>query len=492
MTRREPPDPDRPEVLGLVDVLSAALAEEKVRYCHWKSNEAIDRSLRGENDLDLLIDRADTARFLETMARIGFKLALPPARKQMPGLVGLYGLDPDTARFVQVDAHFRLIAGDDMTKNFHLPIEAAYLAELDTSGPLPLPRPELEYLVFVIRMVLKHCPWDAQLSYKWRLTASEKRELAYLEERIDRAEVDALRSRLLPAVSAELFARSRRALGRELGPLARAAIGRDLVLALDGYNRRPPAADTALKVYRRVTGWVMRRLPWANLRKKPISGGAVVALVGGDGSGKSTAVEDLATFLSRHFFVRRFHLGKPRPSPAAWIARRVIRRLPATAPVGLASWEADQLTDFPGYGYLAAHLLTARERYRTHRAARRAAGAGAMAVCDRYPIAGMKTMDCPRLQGLAGVDRRKPARWMARREAWYYRRITLPDVVVVMRVDPEVAVSRRPEQDPAFVRRRAAEVFERNWIEPNVHVVDAGRPLESVTAEVRRLVWANL
>ncbi|MDQ3147507.1 MAG: hypothetical protein M3R01_11365, partial [Actinomycetota bacterium] len=61
--------------LRLVVELCQALEEEKILYCHWKSNEAIDRSANGENDLDLLIERADAPSFATVIARLGFKEA---------------------------------------------------------------------------------------------------------------------------------------------------------------------------------------------------------------------------------------------------------------------------------------------------------------------------------------------------------------------------------------------------------------------------------
>ena len=47
--------PERPE-LELVRFLCQALLLNGVSYCHWKSNDALDRSASGENDLDLLVE----------------------------------------------------------------------------------------------------------------------------------------------------------------------------------------------------------------------------------------------------------------------------------------------------------------------------------------------------------------------------------------------------------------------------------------------------
>lgn len=73
------------EPLELVVELCRRLSEAGVSYCHWKSNEAIDRSASGENDLDLLIVRPDAQRFDRTLADLGFKAARPTASARCRG-----------------------------------------------------------------------------------------------------------------------------------------------------------------------------------------------------------------------------------------------------------------------------------------------------------------------------------------------------------------------------------------------------------------------
>jgi thymidylate kinase len=483
-----------PVALQLVERLVAELGDAGIRYCHWKSNEAIDRSLNGENDLDLLIRRRQAGAFLTVATGLGFRPALPPEHKRLPGIFDLYALDEPSGVMVHIHAHFQLVLGDDMTKNYRLPIEEQYLQDLDTSGLLPLPRPELEYLVFIPRMVLKHCTWDAQLSRKGRLTPSERRELAYLEERIDPGEVERLRKELLASVDSELFLSSRQALERKSGPLTRAKPAREMIRALDGCERRPASRDTTLRLWRRLTGRLRHALA-GPARKQLLSGGSVVAVVGGDGSGKTSAVEDLEMFLQRHLVTRRFHMGKPERSWSTSLFLKVFRRLtPARmAATGLPVWEVEGLDRFPGYVYLVRHLLTARDRYRAHIAARRQAARGAVVVCDRYPLAGLSTMDGPRIGRVRGVAARPLAAKLSRLENSYYERIAPPDVLIVMKADPAEAVERRPDQDREFVRRRAEEIYQRDWSgTPGAHVVDANRTHTEVLEQVRSLVWASL
>jgi thymidylate kinase len=54
-----------------------------------------------------------------------------------------------------------------------------------------------------------------------------------------------------------------------------------------------------------------------------------------------------------------------------------------------------------------------------------------------------------------------------------------------------VAVARRPEQAPDFVRRRAEEIWSTPW-GPEAVVVDAGQSPEEVARHIIEAVWRRL
>ncbi len=85
--------------LELVRRLCQTLSTEAVDYCHWKSNEALDRSARAESDLDLLVSRRQAHRFEEIIRSLGFKDGRPPSKQQLPGVFHSYGLDRRPARW---------------------------------------------------------------------------------------------------------------------------------------------------------------------------------------------------------------------------------------------------------------------------------------------------------------------------------------------------------------------------------------------------------
>jgi thymidylate kinase len=83
-------------------------------------------------------------------------------------------------------------------------------------------------------------------------------------------------------------------------------------------------------------------------------------------------------------------------------------------------------------------------------------------------------------------------RALARAEQRSYGQIGEPDVLVVLRLDPEVAVARRTDEASDFVRVRNTEIFDLDWSATDAVVVDATRPPAEVLAEVRRAVWDRL
>ena len=194
-----------PAVSSLCDLLKA----EKINYCHWKSNAAIDRSASGDNDLDLLVSRADAQRFIELLNKLGFKEAQVLPEEQLPGVRDFYSFDEVTTRLIHVHAHFQLVLGHDLSKNYHLPIERSYLDSAVQEELFRLPAPEFELAVFVIRMILKHSTLDAILMRHGSLSASERRELDFLLSLVDLKEFEC-NSRALFAFHRSGFVRNLR------------------------------------------------------------------------------------------------------------------------------------------------------------------------------------------------------------------------------------------------------------------------------------------
>lgn len=493
---REVPPPGAPVVLDLVRSLCRALREDGVDYVHWKSNEALDRSASGENDLDLLVRRSDVGRYLAVLTRLGFKQAAVPPPRDLPGVLHHYGLDVPSGRLVHVHWQSQLVLGDDTTKSYRIPVEEAYLRSA-VQGPLfAVPAPEHELALYVVRLVVKHATWDAIAYGRGRLSAAERRELAWLEERADPDGVLTVVRDHLPDVSPALWLECRDALRPGAALVARLAAARRLRVALDPHCRYSPAVDTSLRVWRRAAWGSKRYVLRRRTRKTLVGGGAVVALVGGDGSGKSSAVEAVERTFGRTFVTQRVHLGKPRRSALTvalkgpLVAGRAVGLFPSTR---TPAWESREGVTEPTVAWLLWHALNARDRRREYARARRVAAAGGIVVCDRYPLPEITLMDGARTATVGARDGLpRTARALAELERRSYAAIAHPDVLVVLRVHPAVAVARRTDEDPDFVRRRNEEVWERDWTTTTAVVVDAEQPREAVLRQVLSAVWSRL
>src|SRR6266487_1045558 len=144
----------KPSTLGIISRLCQTLEAEGVNYCHWKSNDALDRSACGDNDLDLLVSRADGQRFARNLHQLGFKEVEVSPVQRLPGVLNYYGYDREADRLVHAHVHYQLVLGQDMTKNYRLPIEEPFLGSAIQGDLFKIPAHEFEFIVFVIRMVL--------------------------------------------------------------------------------------------------------------------------------------------------------------------------------------------------------------------------------------------------------------------------------------------------------------------------------------------------
>lgn len=509
-----PPDDilkeERPSTLPLIQQLCHILATEEIDYCHWKSNDMLERSASGDNDLDLLVSRADGPRFTESLYRLGFKQAKASAIKQMPGVLDYFGYDAEAGRLIHVHAHYQLILGHDMTKNYRLPIEKPYLESAVQDYLFKVPAPEFEFIVFVIRMALKHSTWDAILGREGALKSSERQELAYLQARIDQDRVVEILNRYLRYINVELFDRCVHSLQPACSTWTRVKTGHELQLRLQAHARRSLFTDTILKLWRRVALAIRQRIVKSSFKYRLENGGAMIAIIGGDGAGKSTAVDGLYAWLSKHFETTKAHMGKPAWS---WTTKTVRGILKIGNLLGLYPMETtfretlgQKSLVSQGYPYLLREVCRARDRFYTYKKAQRFAFDGGLVILDRFPHPQIKLMDGPlaarfidqSMNGSSAAGFMSPNRdsllvkILVKREESYYRQIAPPELLIVLRVDPEIAVQRKTDEESSSVRERSAEIWELNWEGTKVHAIEATGSKTEVLAELKALMWSEL
>jgi thymidylate kinase len=466
------------DVLSLLTELAAALDVAGVRYCQWKGHFKRDRWAAGVGDVDLLVARRSEARFAGVLTELGFKLSIPPAEQQLPGVLSYVGLDVPTGRLVHLHVHYRLVMGGFWRTTYRVPLELTVLESSVATDVFRIPTPEIELVLFVLRQVQRYTIRDAVREPRWLRSVQAERR--YLEERADEVATSDLLARHLPEIPLDFFRRAQASLARGGASWRRPLLHHELHGRLRAHARRPLPL-TRLTVLAREIITLRARLGAHMSGKHLGTGGAIIALAGSDGAGKSTCARELVAWLSPHFRAAHAHLGKPPRSlttlvvgGALKVARLVERWLPAPA----------------RYLEQLRYIGTARDRYRLYALVRRIARNGAIAVCERYPIPEDSLFSGPSIPDSLppGPASRLTRRFM-RIERRYYELVLPPDVLVVLRVDPVTAVRRKTTEPADYVRDRARASGAIDWARTRAHVVDAARPLADVVAEVKTYIW---
>ena len=492
------PDESTGNPSALVLELLQELEERDISWCQWKSTIDLDRAASGASDLDLLVSRADQPALLETLGRLGFREADPPPEKAALGVRSFFGFDPAAPRLIHAHVHYLLMVGHDLSKGFRLPLEEEFLSSTRLSGAFRVPSPELEFIAYVIRMILKRGTLDSILRGRSQLSQREAEELDWLESAADPATVKELLPRRLMVVDKESFHQCREVLRPGASGWQLWQRGRRLRAGMAARSPHTPLADAGHRLQRTVSYRARKMSRGRSPGYTPAGGGFIVAAVGSDGAGKSTALDSLEDWLSKDLDVLRVHLGKPPWSRSTVLIRGSLKLARMAArPFGESRTgraEGGQ-QDRPAatVSALSKLVCTARDRRRVYRKAASAAARGRIVLSDRFPLPGLISMDGPQVRDLTNGNRSGSfARFAVRTEEQFYETFSRPDLMFVLQLPAEISLSRKQEDDPERVARGAREVLGADWSTSGAVLLDATRPAAEIAAEMKRHIWHRI
>jgi hypothetical protein len=489
-------------ILPLIHLVLSDFEREGVSYCYWKSSRRVQATLTGEADLDLLMGRDDRHRAERLLLERGCKLFPAMPSRDHPAISSFLGYDEPSGRIIHLHLHFRLVLGEKLLKNYRVPWEEAILARavLHPTLPIRMLDPEDEALLWVLRSCLEVRRTDPVTLRSWQATqekfALDRQELA---ARVSRARVRDRAAGLLNETAADMIVdaicgagaldhqrRLRRRIRKDLAPYR-------------SYNAVEARLRATWRSLLWVAGGLNKRhlyLPRAWSRRAP-GGGCVVAVVGVDGSGKTSVVAAVRAWLAAEIdaIPIYFGTGAGRPSLVLLPLKAIapfITHLVEAKPKGASHGKISERPPGFVYGVLLtvwATVLAVEKRLKLL-AARRGAERGLVVVADRYPQNEVFDFnDGPLLRRLNGV----PA-WLSRFEARAYalaQRLP-PDLVVKLEALPETLARREPEMAAAIIRKRVDALRRLRFAGARVVSVDGEQPLEDVIRAVKREIWRLL
>lgn len=489
------------KILSVVYKLIEALNTERVLYCHWKSNITLEKGLLGQTDIDLLVHRKDAEKFNSILSELGFKSVVYEVGKDFPSMEHYVALDEESGILVHVHVYYRVVTGESLAKNYRLPVEDMLLENTWFVQGVRLPIKSAELVVFTVRMMLKHTTL-VELYLLARGFEEMKREILWLLEDGDIDETLKFVSDWIPTIDASLFGECVAALRSPASFLRRVYLGQRLRLQIRFYMRRS-GYGAWLTGMRKIGIMVIGRL-WKSKRGMAFrSGGAVIAFVGPEATGKSTLISQMEGWLSDHFMVARVHSGKPNSSLVSVLPNLLLPVLRSMLPKYRSGYIEAEYNSSGGiekseklYPLLFAlrSVLLAFDRRLVLRRAFRLASNGTIVLCDRYPSLQSGAADSPQLHHLpVDFSRYSLRRLAAKLEMRFYNEIPLPDMVVLLSVPIEVAILRnnsRGKMEPQdYVRRRHLESSKLVFGDTPVYKLNTNRPLETTILDAKKIIW---
>lgn len=471
-----------------IENLLGILEKNEIAYVHWKSNTNIEKALSGEDDLDLLVDPKKKRELYELFEQQGIIRGYSSKDAWQNEIFHYFGMDMHKKELVHIHLHFLLEVGYDFDKSVNLPVVQNYLQERYKYRYVYLPIVEHEYIVLLLRLLLKHAflPFALMLPpAQWALYKNQKKgvvngsayaEFKDLNYRADREKLDRALSQSFPFIDKALFYRCEEVLSENTVLKRYFSCAKALKKALLPYTAHSEWKSFLLSFYRINQGRLNKLLRnKAGSKKIPENGGRIFAFVGGDGAGKSTNIEKLSAILKKHFYTKTLHIGRP--------------RLHLVGTMLLIASKLCKILGDKDLRQALVYLAIAYGRSRGLKEALKIRAQGGIVILDRMPLEGISSMDCPRIHTISD-DRFKRLSAIEKKMHTMTEEV---DALIVLKLDPMIALQRRSEDDPAELLIRSGQIWDKDFSQtPNAHVINTENSFAYVEERILKTVWASL
>jgi thymidylate kinase len=499
----------RLEPLELVNDLFKVLNERGIRYCHWKSTFGLSKGMSGETDLDLLVARSHQRLFVEILLEHNFKPFNPDPSRQYSGIVDYLGFDEESGKLVHLHVHYHLVLGEQYIKNYQLPLEDLLLDNTYLTHGVRIPVPELEVILLVIRSLLKYRDEDwlrdrLKVGRQKGLTEDTIREFKHLLPQVNNQRIEFFIDQEFPFLSPSVvqdfleLIEEPTDIGGKLLPL-RKTVRMDLA-SFQRYSSF--RAKTKYFKERIKRHWILRRLgimKWKLERgKTPDSGGVTLAFVGIDGSGKTTIIREISTWLSWQLKVKNYYMGSNQPATIARIlkgiykftynSRLVVRRL-----IGDRNFIHRIFQEMTRFTKSVRYLAEARDLQRRYLDGKRKSAQGSIVLFERYPLVCHSDfsymLDGPRIEHLYNGNLGLISKRFANIEESIHTSFQSPDHTFLFHVEPEVSLARKPDHEEDMIRSKyhAIQGIDRDG--GHIIDIDGNLPYNEVLSQVKNLCW---
>ncbi len=428
------------------------LSNEKVFCCSWKNNHLILASIAGQRDIDIYVRKSDRRKFEAIMRKLGyFELAFTYA---FPYVSHFYFASVNG--LIHFHVYYQFVTGASHTKEFLLPVEEKFpciSTQLTESIPM-IGFQEAKYL-FLLRHFIKVTSLTGFIFYfrerdcfkkEWKAIDQPEQAGEYFPNFSDDSEI---------SVNHEIA--NLEAVYNRGGFVRSLVTGVKLRRMLSSY-RRASWVQQAFGSFVALIRQVWRKL--FGVKKLTVNGGVSIAIIGSDGSGKSSICNAINELYSPQLSTEILGYGIPNATIIDRIIMRFIEQRSIREAKQDNAHEVRQGKQTPLIRALFLCFLAYRRRNICIRGNRRAA-LGKLIIFDRYSHTSQIEIDGARIRGVNSML----VSWLSKLERYFYSQIPYCDHAFILKVSQSVAVERNEQRIKKGKESKEAILFRHKCIE---------------------------
>lgn len=368
--------------ISLTNNLLIEFHKKNISYCHWKSIEHLGAALIGDTDLDILVDINDKSKVEKIFNDIGFKLYKAPWFKSYDAICDYIGVDHLSNKIIHVHTHYKLILGESGIKNHHLKYEKNILDNriYDEKFETHIITPKYEMFLLLVRIGLKFGTnklWNTQSS------DSEVKnfivEFLWLKKKVAKNDVE----KLFNIINKDFSLLLNDIWDNNLNNKNVTKLCNSIKYLFQE-DRRFKKSYHIVKFIRNFSyqiGRINRKIGFGYIAKKRVSKGMgfIIAIVGSDGSGKSTQIKTLTKILKRKIDVESLYMGSNKGS------RSRLRKCIENIDANVNKSRNQKKNSTQRFVTMILALSVAWEKKNKIEKSSNFKKAGVFVICDRYP-----------------------------------------------------------------------------------------------------------
>lgn len=479
------------------------LNSNKIMYCHWKSNEHLVEGLNGETDLDILIDKCNYFKVVDILNKYKFKRYNTISYLKYSAIEDYIGYDIESGKMIHIHLHYELTLGRKFIKEYHLPFENYIYENLiyDNKNNIYLIDRNIEMILLIIRFIMK----NGRKKVKNNKILNNEFIVEFLWL-LDKIQYDKLEEHSKILINEE-FALS---IVKYIKDYNNAKYFVDLRNITLNHIKRYKTSNYIISQFKFLLYKLIAGINFIKAKKMHLptiyrrgipEGGKIIVFIGVDGSGKSTFMKEIESWLKWKLDVCTFYFGSGdgKSSMLRMPLVKVTKIIKKNKPMNnnndtyneVVSNKTKKMSIYKVYKILWAITL-AYEKKKKLQSIWKAKSKGLYIICDRYPQSDILGYNDGPLLYKWLSDRNIIKRNLSKWEYNIYKLASdiTPDIVIRLNVSDEIAFKRKPDTPIKMIRKKIEAVnsikFNSNTL---VYDINTEGEVKTSLNKIKKIVW---